>query len=484
MAATGAANLASVMACLGRAGARAELATTADRILSADFAVLPGVGAFGPAMERLAASGLEKAFAQRVRNGGKTLGICLGMQLFCASSEEAPGVQGIGVVDAEVTRFPEGLPLPQLGWNRVVLARGQGGGHYGAGSSGLEAGWAYFANSYRVAGNPRGFKAWTSSYGGEFVAALEGVEPWNEGLLLCQFHPELSGPWGLSLIRRWLGMEARLPQGSGAAQGSTDIDAAGTALRIIPCLDLKNGRVVKGTRFEGLVDSGDPLDLALRYEAEGADELAMLDITATVEGRASSLEALRRVRARLGIPIVMGGGLRREEDAVAMIEAGADRVAINSAAVADPEIIDRLARRFGVQCIVLAVDARRVPGPNDINWDLVVEAGRRSTGLDPVAWAAEGARRGAGEILLTSIDRDGTGSGYDLELIGRVSRAAGIPVVASGGAAGGEAGMRHFEEAARAGARAILAAGAFHRGELAIGDLKNHLSAHKQGVRS
>lgn len=285
-------------------------------------------------------------------------------------------------------------------------------------------------------------------------------------------------------MRRWLGLEARLPSGSGAAQGSTDIDAAGTALRIIPCLDLKNGRVVKGTRFEGLVDSGDPLDLALRYEAEGADELAMLDITATVEGRASSLEALRRVRSRLGIPIVMGGGLRREEDAVAMIEAGADRVAINSAAVADPGIIDRLARRFGVQCVVLAVDARRVPGPDDINWDLVVEAGRRSTGLDPVAWAAEGARRGAGEILLTSIDRDGTGSGYDLELIGRVSRAARIPVVASGGAAGGEEGMLHFEEAARAGARAILAAGAFHRGELAIGDLKKHLSAHKQGVRS
>jgi cyclase len=183
---------------------------------------------------------------------------------------------------------------------------------------------------------------------------------------------------------------------------------------------------------------------------------------------------------------MMGGGLRREADAATMLEAGADRVAINSAAVRDPDLIDRLARRFGVQCVVLAIDARRagIDAGGRTSWEVVIEAGRRVTDLDPVAWAAEGARRGAGEILLTSIDRDGTGEGYDLELIGAVARASGIPVVASGGAAGGAEGMRHFDEAADAGARAILAAGAFHRGDLGIGDAKTYLAERNKGVRT
>jgi imidazoleglycerol phosphate synthase cyclase subunit len=323
------------------------------------------------------------------------------------------------------------------------------------------------------------------------VAALEGSAPGLEGLLLCQFHPELSGSWGRNLVRRWLGLEFDGPIGEALTDRDERVDAVrpkteGTAIRIIPCLDLKDGRVVKGRRFRELADAGDPVELALRYEAEGADELAILDITATVEGRASSLEALRRVRACLGIPLMMGGGLRREADAATMLEAGADRVAINSAAVRDPDLIDRLARRFGVQCVVLAIDARRagIDAGGRTSWEVVIEAGRRVTDLDPVAWAAEGARRGAGEILLTSIDRDGTGEGYDLELIGAVARASGIPVVASGGAAGGAEGMRHFDEAADAGARAILAAGAFHRGDLGIGDAKTYLAERNKGVRT
>ena len=183
----------------------------------------------------------------------------------------------------------------------------------------------------------------------------------------------------------------------------------------------------------------------------------------------------------------MGGGIRSDEDAAAVIEAGADRVSINSAAVADPDLIDRLAARFGTQCVVLAIDAVESSvqgtGPESRKWRVVVEAGRRATELEPAAWAAEGARRGAGEILLTSIDRDGTGEGFDLELIAAVARSSGLPVIASGGAAGGGEGLVHFAEAAVSGARAVLAAGAFHRGELRIDGVKRYLEERNIGVR-
>ncbi|MGO8694674.1 MAG: imidazole glycerol phosphate synthase subunit HisH [Rectinemataceae bacterium] len=494
VAATGVANVASVLAALGRTGAEAFLTTSPADIRAAPFAVLPGVGAFGPAMERLAASGLDRAFKDRVAAKLPTLGICLGMQLFCEGSEESPGIEGLGLVPAAVRRFAVELPLPQLGWNFVSAATRAAGGapDDGAGPSLVEPGWAYFANSYRLGSAPPGFRAWTAFYGEGFVAALQGAMEHNASLLLCQFHPELSGPWGLALYRRWLD---RSEHGSRGEAGTPDTvsprrgtaAAGATALRIVPCLDLKNGRVVKGRRFEALADAGDPVELAARYEEEGADELAILDITATIEGRAASLEVLKRVRARLGIPIVMGGGIRSDEDAAAVIEAGADRVSINSAAVADPDLIDRLAARFGTQCVVLAIDAVESSvqgtGPESRKWRVVVEAGRRATELEPAAWAAEGAHRGAGEILLTSIDRDGTGEGFDLELIAAVARSSGLPVIASGGAAGGGEGLVHFAEAAVSGARAVLAAGAFHRGELRIDGVKRYLEERNIGVR-
>lgn len=249
-----------------------------------------------------------------------------------------------------------------------------------------------------------------------------------------------------------------------------------TAVRIIPCLDLDRGRVVKGTRFRDLVDSGDPGELAARYEAAGADEIAILDITATVEGRRTSLEAIRRVRSLLSIPLTVGGGIRSEEDAARLLDAGADRVSLNSAALAEPGLIDRLAARYGSQCVVLAIDAQARPGPG--GWEVRAEAGRKATGLEAGAWAREAAGRGAGEILLTSMDRDGTGGGYDLGLLASVL-GCGIPVIASGGARTAS----HFIDAAEAGARALLAAGIFHRGEVAIADIKEALRAAGQEVR-
>jgi cyclase len=258
------------------------------------------------------------------------------------------------------------------------------------------------------------------------------------------------------------------------------------ALRVIPCLDVDGERVVKGTRFVNLVDSGDPVELSLRYEAEGADEITFLDISATIESRRTALESIRRVRDAIGIPLAVGGGVRRIEDAARLLEAGADRVAVNSAAVADPGLIDELASRFGVQCVILAIDGRRkavgAAAPGGLSaavWEVVVEAGRRATPLDAVEWAREGASRGAGEILLTSIDHDGTGRGYDLELLRSVTAAAPVPVVASGGASRPE----HFVEGARAGARALLAAGVFHRGELSIGSVKRSLAEAGMEVR-
>ncbi len=250
------------------------------------------------------------------------------------------------------------------------------------------------------------------------------------------------------------------------------------ARRIIPCLDIKAGRVVKGVRFLDIVDAGDPVELARRYEARGADEVVFLDITATVEGRRAMLDVVREVAAELTIPFAVGGGVGSVDDVREMLRAGCDKVSMNSAAVRDPELLTRAADEFGSQCVVLAVDARRWSDRE--GWEVVVHGGRTGTGLDVVAWVAEAARRGAGEILLTSIDRDGTKSGFDLEMLRAVRAAVEVPVIASGGAGT----ITHFAEAfLDAGADAALAASLFHYGELDIQALKAELRGQGVPVR-
>jgi imidazole glycerol-phosphate synthase subunit HisF len=245
--------------------------------------------------------------------------------------------------------------------------------------------------------------------------------------------------------------------------------------RIIPCLDVDAGRVVKGTNFVDLRDAGDPVELAARYDAEGADEVVFLDITATSDTRATVVELARRTADRVFIPFTIGGGIRSVADAQAVLDAGADKVSVNSAAVGRPELIGELAEQFGVQCVVLAIDARRRGGADDpdAGWEVVVAGGRAPTGRDAVAWAREGAERGAGEILLTSMDRDGTRDGYDLELTAAVARAVGVPVIASGGVGG----VEHLVDGMRAGADAVLAASIFHFGEVSVPDARAHLAA-------
>jgi cyclase len=247
--------------------------------------------------------------------------------------------------------------------------------------------------------------------------------------------------------------------------------------RVIPCLDVDKGRVVKGTNFVDLRDAGDPVELAARYEVEGADELCFLDITASHERRDTVVELARRTADNVFVPFTIGGGIRSVADAQAVLDAGADKVSVNSAAVRRPELVGELAGVFGAQCVVLAIDARR---SGEGSWEVYVDGGRTPTGRDAVAWAREAVERGAGEILLTSMDRDGTEDGYDLPLTRAVADAVDVPVIASGGAGT----LDHLVEAIRdGGADAVLCASIFHYGRHTVREAKEHLRAAGIPVR-
>jgi imidazole glycerol-phosphate synthase subunit HisF len=250
------------------------------------------------------------------------------------------------------------------------------------------------------------------------------------------------------------------------------------AVRVIPCLDVDAGRVVKGINFLDLRDAGDPVELARAYDAEGADELTFLDISASHEGRATTMDIVSRTAEEVFIPLTVGGGVASVEDVDRLLRAGADKVAVNTAAIRRPELIAEIADRFGNQVLVLSVDARRAPG-TDSGFEVITHGGRQSAGLDAIAWAARGAELGAGEILLNAMDADGTQDGFDLEIIRAVRREVTIPVIASGGAGA----VEHFPPAVDAGADAVLAATVFHFGTLSIADVKQTLAESGHPVR-
>jgi len=254
------------------------------------------------------------------------------------------------------------------------------------------------------------------------------------------------------------------------------------AIRVIPCLDVNDGRVVKGVNFENLRDAGDPVELARRYNEEGADELTFLDVSASKEGRGTMLEVVKRTAEQIFIPLTVGGGVRSVEDVDQLLRAGADKVSVNTSAIARPELLRELSQKFGSQCIVLSVDARRVPEggrEQPSGFEVTTHGGTRSAGLDAVEWARTGEELGVGEILLNSMDGDGTKDGFDLELLHKVRAAVAVPVIASGGAGAAD----HFPPAVDAGANAVLAASIFHFGEVSISEVKDALAAAGHEVR-
>lgn len=268
-----------------------------------------------------------------------------------------------------------------------------------------------------------------------------------------------------------------------AASGGGPTEPGPTALarRIIPCLDVADGRVVKGVKFQNLREMGDPAEAAERYAHQGADEIVFLDITAGTEGRGARLDWVERAAERVFVPLTVGGGVRSVDDARALLRAGADKVGINSAAVRRPDLLTEVAETFGRQCVVLSVDARRRVvaneggrgGEDEPAWEVVTQGGRHATGLDALEWVEEGVRRGAGEILLTSIDADGTREGYDLALLREVCRRVSVPVIASGGAGT----VEHMAQALASGAAAVLAASIFHEATLTVAEVKHQLAA-------
>ena len=449
------ANLASIAGAFRRLNATITVTADPGVVRTAALLVVPGVGAFGAGMAALRARGLDTVIRDVAARGTPLLGVCLGMQMLCEASEETPGVAGLGIIAGTCRRLPANVRIPHLGWNRVTPEPE---------ARLLSPGVAAFANSYALREGPAGWTtAWTT-HGVPFIAALE-----RGPTIACQFHPELSGAYGAALLERWLtGKIARAPRAAPGTDGSS-----GLLRRIIPCLDVKDGRVVKGIRFQDLRDAGDPAEQAARYEAQGADEIVILDVAASAEGRDTQVETVRRVRAAIRIPLTVGGGVRSVDEARQLLAAGADKVSVNTAAVRRPELLTELAQAFGRQCVVLAIDARRAAE----NWEVLVIGGREIAGPDAVAWARDGESLGAGEILLTSWDRDGTRVGHDLDLLRAVSDAVRVPVIASGGV-----GTRaHVAAAFAGGADAVLAASVFHDGDDTVDGIKADLAV--RGIR-
>lgn len=478
---TGTANIGSLRAGLSRFAGCVQLSTDAEVVKNATHVCVPGVSSYAASARGLRDLGLTEVVRQRILDGKNTLLVCVGLQLLATSSaeqetEEERSIPGIGVINAHVERLPETVRVPQQAWNFVRAPSSSSKDARDRPVLLTESGFAYFSNSYCLRSAPLGWHTATTTHGVDFVAAIEK----NDGrVLAAQFHPELSGAFGRRLLRSWIETTPwnAVDSASSSASSTAPKRQSTQTHRIIPCLDVSGGRVVKGVQFQGLVDAGDPVTQAMHYEAHGADEIVMLDISATPDQRRTHAELVTALSNSLSIPLTVGGGIKTVDDAVRLLNAGADKVSLNTAAVRTPALIGELASKFGRQCVVLAIDAVQT-GP--AAWEVVVSCGKERTGMDVVEWARVGVAKGAGEILLTSFDRDGTKAGYDCELLRAVTAAVSVPVIASGGASGYE----HMLDAFHAGADAVLAASIFHYNEVTCNDLKTSLSNRGVAMRT
>jgi cyclase len=425
-------NIRSVEIALRRLGA--ELS---DDVAGADLAVLPGVGSARTAMKELRAQGLDAALRQRLEQEKPVLGICLGLQLAVEWSEEDGGVDGLALLPGRAVRV-RAERLPRIGWAEVD------GTAY------------YFAHSYAV--ETPCATAWSD---GLVAEARHG------SFLGVQFHPEKSGAAGARYLDRVL-REVRERRSSRTRGQSPLAESASTsaalAPRLIPCLDVAAGRVVKGVKFQELRDVGDPVELGAAYSDCGADELVFLDVKATLEDRHTLVGVVRRVAEQLAIPFTVGGGIRSVADADQLLSAGADKVSVNSAALARPALLTELAEKLGSQAVVVAIDSA--------GGRVKARAGTTETARTTIEWAKEAEARGAGEILLTSIDADGTREGYDLEITRKVAEAVSVPVIASGGA-----GDASHVAAALEVAQAALLASILHEDPERLTSLREELRA-------
>ena len=433
----GAGNLTSVRNAFSALGEETVVTREAADVARADRVVFPGVGAAAHAMANLRRYGLVDA----VKTAAATkpfLGVCLGMQILFDHSEEDGGVGLLGVLRGRVRRLPaaSGCKIPEIGWN---------GGYY-------------FVHSYAAEVVPE--TCMTANYAGAtFTAMVRRGSLWA-----CQFHPEKSGRLGLDLLRAWLS----LPQPAEIVSRPTSL-----ARRVIPCLDVRAGRVTKGVRFKNNVDLGDPVEMAVRYADGGADELVFYDITASAERRPIDIGMVEAVAKAVHIPFAVGGGISKVADMERVILAGAEKVSVNSLAVRSPGIIAEGAAVFGAQCVVLGMDPVKSPRCPS-GYEITTRGFREFTGMDAVEWAKRAAGLGAGEIVVNSVDADGTRAGFELDITRKIAEAVGVPVVASGGAGRPE----HLVEAfCEAGADAAIVAGMIHSGDCTIAQIKASMAA-------
>ena len=457
----GAGNLTSVRNAFAAIGEETVVTRDPEVIGKADRVVFPGVGAAAHAMDNLRRFGLVDV----VRRAAATkpfLGICLGMQVLFEHSEEDGGVEMLGILPGKGRRFPDvpGCKVPEIGGNSVSTPAGACVPSIGGGQE------YYFVHSY--AADVIGDTCLTASYAGvTFTAMVRRGNLWA-----CQFHPEKSGRIGLNLLRAWM---------LGVASSPSPSPSPFTSLtrRVIPCLDVRAGRVTKGVKFKNNVDLGDPVEMAVKYAEGGADELVFYDITASAERRPIDIGMVEAVAKAVRIPFAVGGGISTVADMERVILAGAEKVSVNSLAVRNPQIIAEGAAVFGAQCIVLGMDPYR-RSKTASGYEITTRGFREFTGMDAVEWAKRAADLGAGEIVVNSVDADGTRAGFELEITRLIAEAVGVPVVASGGAGRPE----HLVDAFNlARADAAIVAGMIHSGEYTIGQIKEGMAAARVPTR-